>query len=227
MEFTFNGRQYPVTVTRKKMKRIIMKVRTDGMVCVSAPLRCADSDIARALQQNAAALAQMVGEAERRADAAPDYSDGSSVPYLGGRLTLHYAAAPGKTIREDGVLTLFARDPQEAYGAYRQWLAADCTELYRELNREVWTAFRRAGYDVPLARVEIKDMVSRWGSCTASSGRISMNIRLMEYPIGCVRGTFYHEYAHFLHQDHSAAFYAVVRQLYPEYDRWDALLKHR
>lgn len=227
MEFTYNGRTYPVIITRKKMKRILMKVRTDGTVHVSAPIGCPEREIQKALTLNAAELAQMVARAEAKINAAPDYTDGSTVPYLGGTLTLRYTDTPGRTLREDGVLTLFARNPQEAYGAYRQWLAADCVALCRELNREVYQAFRAAGYEVPLARIEIKDMVSRWGSCTASAGRISMNIRLMEYPIGCMRGTFYHEYTHFIHQDHSEAFYAVLTKLYPEYHRWDALLKRR
>ena len=54
-----------------------------------------------------------------------------------------------------------------------------------------------------------------------------MNFRLMQYPLGCIYGVFYHEYAHFMHLDHSKAFYAVLYRMYPEYEKFDAILNHK
>jgi predicted metal-dependent hydrolase len=78
---------------------------------------------------------------------------------------------------------------------------------------------------VPLAVVSIKNMSSRWGSCTASKGRISINFRLVHYPKECLESVFYHEYSHFREQNHSAAFYDVLKKMYPEYDNYDKILK--
>ena len=228
MTFLYQGREIPYTLTRRKhMTRIIAKVMTDGTVAVSASPRVPVREIERFLTASGAALLEMQARAQARLAAAPTYADGTTVRYLGQDLTLRWHPTPCASVREGDVLTVFARTPDEARTAWEQWMTRECVTLFRQLNAEVYRHFHRAGYDVPLARIDIKDMVSRWGSCSAGSGRISMNIRLMAYPVETVRGVFYHEYSHFLHQDHSAAFYAVLRGLYPAYDRWDALLKKR
>ena len=35
----------------------------------------------------------------------------------------------------------------------------------------------------------------------------------------------WHEYAHYWHRDHSARFYAFLEAHFPEYRRWNSLLK--
>ncbi len=226
MTFPYQGRDIPYTLTRRRnMKTMRAKVMADGTIAVSAAPRVPTAEIVRFLTANAASLLEMQARALARRAAAPTFADGSTVRYLGGDLTLRWHPTPCAAEREGDVLTVFARTPDEARLAWEQWQIRECVALYRQLNIEVYRHFHSAGYDVPLARIEIKDMVSRLGSCTAASGRVSMNIRLMAYPVETIRGVFYHEYSHFLHQDHSKAFYAVLRGLYPAYDRWDALLK--
>ncbi len=227
MQFTYQGQTYTYTIVRKRMKNIILHVRRDGTVYVSAPPAAPETVIHRFVEENGARLAARITDVTRSRQAEPDFTDGSQIPHLGEPVTLHYSDRPCPTVLTDGVLTLFARTPEEARLSHRRWLVEECVALYKCINREVSSAFIQAGYDVPLARIEIKEMRSRWGSCTARTGRISMNFRLMQYPLGCIYGVFYHEYAHFIHMDHSPAFYAVVRQLYPDYDRYDAILKRK
>jgi hypothetical protein len=227
MEFTYNGETYEYSVTYKKMKNIRVHVRNDGTVWVSAPLRAPDHVIRDVMRDNAAAIVAQIRQMREQRVPEPDHTDGSQMPYLGGLVTLRWSDKPCRTVLADGVLTLYARDPQDAELAWRRWLIDECVSLYRKINREVYEAYCKAGYKVPLARIEIKEMKSRWGSCTAKTGRISMNFRLMQYPLGCIYGVFYHEYAHFMYMDHSANFYRVLRGVYPEYDHFDDMLNTR
>ena len=224
MQFTYEGKTYEYSLVRKRMKNIIAHVRSDGVIWVSAPTHAPMAVIQAFVQDNADKLAERVCEAAQKQAGKPDFTDSSSILHLGERITLHWSQKPCQTVLEGDTLTVFARDAQEAELAYRRWLIEQCVTLYRQINREVYTNYREAGYKVPQARIEIKEMKSRWGSCTAKTGRISMNFRLMQYPMGCIYGVFYHEYAHFMHQDHSADFYAVLRGIYPDYDRFDAIL---
>lgn len=227
MQFTYEGERYEYSVVRKRMKNIIAHVRSDGTIWVSAPPRAPEAIIQAFMQEHADVLVQRVREAAQKQSTKPDYTDGSALLHLGERITLRWSNKPCQTVLEGNTLTVFARDAQEAELAYRRWLVGECVALYRQINREVYTNYREAGYDVPLARIEIKEMKSRWGSCTAKTGRISMNFRLMQYPMGCIYGVFYHEYAHFMYLDHSANFYAVLRGMYPDYDRFDAILNDK
>ncbi len=225
MEFEYNGKTFTYHIERKKMKNIRVRVMEDGSIHVSAPHAVPESYIRSFLLENADELAGIIDRVHARNAAAPDYSDGSTVLWLGKPVTLHLYDTPRPSVLTDDVLHIFARSPQEAKAAVRQWMITECLALYKEINREVHAAFHRKGYNVPLAHIQIKEMVSRWGSCTASTGRLSINFRLLQYPKECIYGVFFHEYAHFLHQDHSEAFYRVLLEVYPEYRRWDAVLK--
>ena len=226
MEFTYHGQTYEYTIVRKRIKNIILHVQSDGSVYVSAPPRAPEKIIQEFVEEKAAELAGQIAAVQQRRADEPDFSDGSTVQHLGEPVTLRYCKTPCRTTLDGNVLTLYARDALDAQLAHRRWLIDECLALYRQINREVYTAYTEAGYKVPLARIEIKEMRSRWGSCTAKTGRISINFRLMQYPPGCIYSVFYHEYAHFMHQDHSKAFYTVLRGVFPAYDEWDAVLNH-
>lgn len=225
MTLCWNGKTYPVLLNRKHVKNINMRVRQDGTICVSAPPSVPEERIQALLEKNAQRFAEACDRL--RAKDEPDFANGSEIVHLGETLRLCWSDRPCPTKCSDGILTVFARTKEEAAHACRMWCIAECKALCLKLNTEVCQAFRAAGYDVPLAHIQIKEMTSRWGSCTARSGRISINFRLMQYPEGCMRSVFYHEYTHFLHQDHGKGFYAVLLRMCPDYDKWDRILKGR
>ena len=82
---------------------------------------------------------------------------------------------------------------------------------------EVYRRFRAANAPVPYPRVTIRVMKTRWGSCTAAKGHISLNARLLEVPYESAEYVVVHEFAHFLEQNHSAAFWQVVAGFLPDY----------
>ncbi len=225
MEFEYQGRTFTCRIIRKKMKTIRIRVKEDGIIHVSAPHEASEECIRGFLLEHAAELAQLLDHAKAQRASVQNYTSGSVHHWLGRTITLRWMSTPRPPMLENGVLSLFARTEQEAQTAYRQWVISECTVLYKRINREVCEAFLKKGYAVPIAHVQIKEMTSRWGSCTPSSGRLSINFKLMQYPVECIRGVFCHEYAHFLHQDHSSAFYDVLLSVYPEYRKWDAVLK--
>ena len=74
-----------------------------------------------------------------------------------------------------------------------------------------WTA--RMG--VQVRGITLRDMSSRWGSCTVQSRRIALNLRLARLPREFTAYVLAHELNHLLHPDHSAAFYADMDRFYP------------
>ena len=106
-----------------------------------------------------------------------------------------------------------------------RWTADNFVELCRKLNAEVRGSLINSGLTPPPTVITIKDMKTRWGSCTPAKGHISINIRLAPYPRQTVLSVVWHEYAHYWHRDHSARFYAFLEAHFPEYRRWNSLLK--
>ena len=68
----------------------------------------------------------------------------------------------------------------------------------------------------PYTRLTLRDTRSRWGSCT-SDGGLMYSWRLIMAPPEVLHYVAAHEVAHLQEMNHSAAFWAVVEQLYGDY----------
>ncbi len=77
---------------------------------------------------------------------------------------------------------------------------------------------------VKYGRITIRNQRTRWGSCS-SKGNLNFNCLLMLTPPEVIDSVVVHELCHLKHLDHSKAFYAEVRSIFPEYDKWSAWLK--
>lgn len=75
-------------------------------------------------------------------------------------------------------------------------------QIIRTAPREFWPR-----------RIALRDTTSRWGSCS-STGTMSFSWRLAFAPVDVMRYVVMHELAHVKHMDHSAEFWATVRELY-------------
>jgi predicted metal-dependent hydrolase len=65
---------------------------------------------------------------------------------------------------------------------------------------------------------------SRWGSCN-SRGQVRLSWRLLQAPPHIINYVICHELAHLKQMNHSAKFYAVVEQLFPNYKAAEKELK--
>lgn len=84
-----------------------------------------------------------------------------------------------------------------------EWFTARTTE---------WAEYM--GMDFKAVRV--RDMTSRWGSCSAK-GFLSFNVRLLAAPGDVIDYVIVHELAHRCEMNHSPRFWAIVKRAIPEY----------
>ena len=121
----------------------------------------------------------------------------------------------------------------QARAAQRQQTAALAPltrEELRALKRQAaeYLPQRAAHYarllGVDYGRITVRAQRTRWGSCSAQ-GNLSFNCLLMLAPGEVIDSVVVHELCHRRHMDHSPAFYAEVRRVFPDYDRWHGWLK--
>jgi predicted metal-dependent hydrolase len=87
-----------------------------------------------------------------------------------------------------------------------------------------WTKRLAKENRLKVEKFTVKSQRTRWASCSA--GRIiSLNLRLLFLPERLVRYVLLHELAHTQQMNHSARFWAVVRDLEPDYEALDAELR--
>ena len=222
-----DGRVIRYELTRKPVANINFRIKADGIVRVSASSRVTVGYIEKLLAQRADYIfsaAERLGERESRGEL-----NLSKVNWLG----KEYPVRIIRSSREFAVLdetemrvfTIRGDDSEYLFELIRRTVADSFAALCTELNEQVRRELRESGLTPPPTRITIKDMKSRWGSCSYTRGHISINARLAAYPRDTVKAVFWHEYAHYWHHDHSRKFYDFLRAHYPEYFKWHEFLK--
>lgn len=69
---------------------------------------------------------------------------------------------------------------------------------------------------VTFARVSIKDMSSRWGSCS-SKNNLNFHYKIVFLPLELADYIIVHELCHLVEMNHSHRFWALVRKALPDY----------
>lgn len=227
-----SGTTVTYELERKQVKNINMRVRRDGSIHISVPSGISSAQVETFLREREDWLLGAMERVTQRTKAHPDLPElalGDSLPYLGGRIRLVFQPLSGTASsgrqgrfdfdREAGVLTCSLPEPSDA-----GWRQAGIEAFERVESRRLVTqfldrhfpAFARRGIPYPRS-IRFKRMTSRHGSCTAQNGSLNFNIRLCEYPLPFIEYVVVHELCHFLHQDHSPAFYREVAAILPDY----------
>lgn len=76
-----------------------------------------------------------------------------------------------------------------------------------------------------MPKVAVRDMHTRWGSCSLRTGTLAFSLRLCTMPAAAQEYVVVHEFCHFAHPDHSPAFWAAVGRVLPDYKARRALLR--
>lgn len=219
-----DGREIRYELTRKRVKNVNMRVKADGVVYVSANTRVSVKRIEEILTERAEFIFRAAEQLKSRDERSEITAE--NLRWLGKEYPVRVIRNLSERVAlEENELRVFTAHPEEAQEMLKQWVSERFSELITELNDEVRGALQDAGLTPPPTRISIKDMKTRWGSCSYTRGHISINVRLMAYPRETVLSVLWHEYAHYWHHDHSARFYSFVERFYPEYRRWNGLLK--
>ena len=92
-----------------------------------------------------------------------------------------------------------------------------CDSVVRPICEKYYPYF--AKYCGPMPEIKYRRMKSRWGSCRPKENILTFNTRLAYVPGTCVEYVVVHEFSHFVHADHSKAFYNTVAALVPDWKK--------
>ena len=68
-----------------------------------------------------------------------------------------------------------------------------------------------------IARVRVRKMQTRWGSCNHAKRYLNFSLSLIERDPRFVEYVVLHELAHLIHANHGADFYALIAQIMPDF----------
>ena len=214
---------------QKSVKNLNLRIRRDGSVFVSAhpaiSIERIDAFVAgkggyiRSAQKIFQEMAQYAPKPKQ-------YVSGETFYLLGRGVRLSVEKNVRDTIWNDGVyLYLQTKDPDDFSKKQRlvtAYLDEQCHAVFSEILSEIYPIFQKYGISMPALR--IRNMETRWGSCLAQKGIITLNKRLLEAPRHCIEYVVMHELCHFLHPDHSKRFYTFLTTLMPDWRERKSIL---
>lgn len=98
---------------------------------------------------------------------------------------------------------------------------AQCREATRKMNEIIPPLVEKYSklMKVRPTVVTYKATISRWGSCQSKTRRITFSVYLLLLPYHCIEHVVVHELAHLLVPNHSADFYAIMDQFFPDWKK--------
>lgn len=207
---------------QKQVKNINLRIHKDCMVYVSANPDVPAEKVDDFVVSKGAYICSSQRKFREMAQYAPQpkqYVSGETVYLLGRGVRLKVEKNLQDTISSDGVyLYLSVKDTEDFTKKQRMvthYLDEQCRTIFAEIISEIYPVFQKYGVSMPTLR--IRDMETRWGSCLAKKGVITLNKRLLEAPRNCIEYVVMHEFCHFIHPNHSKHFYSFLAMLMPDW----------
>lgn len=216
------GQEISYVLERKQVKNLNLRIRKDGSVFVSASDAVPFEEVDAFVCNKASYILDAVKRFNEMALYKPQpkqYVSGETF-YLQGRgLRLQVSQAAKDSISSDGVYIYLnvkdVNDFEKKRRMVNRFLDSQCKIIFGEVMDELYPLFKKYGIEKPTLR--IRDMETRWGSCLAKKGIVTLNKRLLEAPRNCIEYVVMHELCHFMHPNHSKYFYAFLSMLMPDW----------
>ena len=219
---------FPYEIVRSARRRSISIEIAKAQVVVRAPFFVAKAELEKFVAEKSVWVQQKLAEQTQELLAVPEhtYVDGSKLPFLGRQITLVVRTQPRADVvlyGEQLLVILSSRsrldDEEQARRLVSVWYQEQALAL---LTEKTDLAAQRVGKNH--SGVTIRATRSKWGHCTID-GAIQYNWQILLAPEAIVDYLVAHEVSHLRHHNHSAAFWALVASICPDYKRRRAWLK--
>jgi len=217
-QIELHGRAIPYTLRRSRRRTIGLAIDHRGLR-VGAPNAARLAEIEALLHKHGQWVLNKLDSWQGCAPAGPlEVTDGLQLPWQGATLTVHLAAASGRSNQAiwsaDGQgLTLCLLPAANARLHLRKALQQAAGEVLAERLARLATQ-----YGVPLPPLALSSARTRWGSCSVR-GAIRLNWRLLFMPLPVIDYVVAHELAHLKQMNHSARFWSEVALLCPDWQQ--------
>lgn len=219
------GRIIEYELTRKRVKNMNLRLRSDGSVSVSAPYFVSQGQIDRFVAKHAERILSSLEKLRQNTDIARHSRHsftlrGCSVPIYcsqGSRNKAEYAGEAVLLTLKDGA------DEESRTRMLDKLLRQLAINWVTESSERIYPVFRSMGVSKP--EIKFRKMKSRWGSCHWEKGSLSFNTALAHVPQECIDYVVMHEYCHFIRPDHSPAFHQLMTNLMPDWKERKKILE--
>ena len=218
-----DGNAISYTLERKPVKNINLRIRADQSVYVSVPKDVAAKMVDAFVVEKSAYILRALKkfkDKNRETVSENKFVNGETVKFLGRNLRLKVKnASRSKVESDESYVTLYVKDVQDADLKKRvleTWLRKKCKDEITAICKKVYPQVKK--YGVAFPEIQLREMVSRWGSCSPKKGFVTFNTALIAMPVSCIEYVVTHEFTHFLYPNHSKKFYQQLATFMPDWE---------
>ncbi len=203
--------EFSISITRKKIKSLILKIRGEGEIKISAPLKQSDVSIRNFIIRKLPWIRNILkNKTFHQKETPKEFIDGEIHSLFGMKLPLRVlenSKANSVFLGTDQIILSIKKNAS----LQKRQLLMDL--FYKEQlililkpMIETWEKKMK----IKVQEFFIKKMKTRWGTCNPSKKRIWFSFELSKKSIVCIEYIVVHELIHFFELGHNKRFYALM-----------------
>lgn len=203
MRFCIDDTYYEVLIEKKNNKNLYIRITDDFKIKVTCPKLYTKLIINKILEENKISIKKMLNKKKKK-NINKIKEDNL---LLGKSLNVLYKDVK-KPLFKDNILIVKDDLMKD------KWYKKKAMELFKIYLDEAYFVFDE---DIPYPKLKVRLMKTRWGVCNKKDDSVTLNLELIKKDPVFLNYVIVHELSHFVHFDHSKAFWSTVEKYCPDY----------
>lgn len=202
MRVLIDNEYYEVVIVKKKIKNTYLRVKEDLKIYASTNRFTSEKYIMDLIKNNESTIKKMIDRQKKKVEKKSKFF------YLGKEYKVVLCNVIKKPTIDDD--TIYVDDKSKL----DKFLVKEAKRLFPLRLKFVYDVMNA---NIPYPKLVIRKMVRKWGHCNKRDKIVTLNTELIKYSIDEIDYVIVHELCHFIHFDHSKAFWESVKYYKPNY----------
>lgn len=202
MKYVIDGETYNIEILKKGNRNTYLRIKDDLTIQVSTSRFISDKKILEILHKNEDAIRKLIFRKKKELEKMTKF-------YYLGQVYDIIIVPSYENVEIDGK-RIYVKSAKEL----EKWYKNEMCRIFESRVDEIYHRFEE---DIPYPKIKMRNMKTRWGVCNRKDNSITLNTKLMWYDLTKLDYVIVHELSHFVHFDHSKAFWDCVSKYCPDY----------
>ena len=221
----FGSKQIDFHLEYSNRKTLGITVKPDLLVLVKAPVDTTLEKVEEKLRKKAPWIIrqQSFFLTFHPKSPAKKFVGGETHLYLGRQYRLSIVQTKLESVKLKGkFIEVATLDKLRVRQLVNDWYLSNARTRFRSIAQPIIDRFKI--YEVEPSSIVLREMPTRWGSCTPK-GKIILNPELIKAPKGCIEYVIIHELCHLVHHDHTQRFIDLQTKEMKDWEKWKMKLE--
>ncbi len=212
----------PISILRKSIKNIHLKVFSDLQVRLSVPQSADSEHIAKVLSSKKTWIIKQLEKYKESQghNSLLDIKHGTSTQYLGKNVRILKKCALKEYVEiDEQTMYVYLKNVESAerfHQLIHTFWRKQAEQIFTKAMNDIYNKVLKK-YNVAMPALHIRKMKTQWGSCTPRRNKITLNEYLLKADLQCIQYVVLHELTHLLYPHHNKDFYTFLTIHMPDW----------